>query len=50
MSEPKTNHRAAFYYAQAFYTITIMLQAICVIHCVRSGTQQNLIYLIIFYR
>lgn len=32
----------------AFYTITILLQAICVIHCVRSRTQQNWIYLIIF--
>src|ERR1700743_1736501 len=31
-----------------FYYISIVLQAICVIHCLRRGTQQKWIYLIVF--
>ena len=31
-----------------FYTISIILQAICVIHCVRKGNQNKWIWLIIF--
>src|SRR6186713_3557689 len=31
-----------------FYYVTIGLQAICAIHCIRRGTQQKWIYLIIF--
>lgn len=37
-----------FFFNPAFYTITIILQAICVIHCVRKGNQGNWIWLIIF--
>lgn len=38
----------AFFFNPAFYTVTIILQAICVIHCIRSRNQQNWIWLIIF--
>ena len=31
-----------------FYYISLVLQAICVIHCLKRGTQQKWIYLIIF--
>ena len=31
-----------------FYYVTIGLQAICAIHCIRRGTQQKWIYLIVF--
>jgi hypothetical protein len=37
-----------FFFSGTFYIITIILQAICVIHCVRKGTQQNWIWLIVF--
>jgi hypothetical protein len=37
-----------FFFNPAFYTVTIILQAICVIHCVRKRNQNNWIYLIIF--
>lgn len=37
-----------FFFHPAFYTITLLLQAICVIHCVRKRNQNNWIYLIIF--
>jgi len=31
-----------------FYYISIVLQVICVLHCIRSGTQQRWIWLIVF--
>src|SRR5579859_288717 len=31
-----------------FYYISIVLQAICVVHCIRRGTQQKWIWLIVF--
>ncbi len=37
-----------FFFSTTFYFITIALQAICVLHCVRRGTQQKWIWLIIF--
>ena len=37
-----------FFFNPAFYTVTIILQAICVIHCVRKRNKTNWIYLIIF--
>lgn len=37
-----------FFFSGTFYIITIVLQAICVIHCVRKGKQQNWIWLIVF--
>jgi hypothetical protein len=36
------------YFPSYFYLISIALQAICVIHCVRKNNQQRWIYLIIF--
>lgn len=38
----------AFIFNPAFYTVTIILQAVCVIHCIRSRNQQNWIWLIVF--
>lgn len=38
----------SFFFNPAFYTITIILQAICVIHCIRRRNQQNWIWLIVF--
>ncbi|HEV7782219.1 MAG TPA: PLDc N-terminal domain-containing protein [Chitinophagaceae bacterium] len=37
-----------FFFSGTFYIVTIILQAICVIHCVRKGTQTNWIWLIVF--
>lgn len=37
-----------FFYNQYFYIITLGLQAICVFHCIRRGTQQKWIWLIVF--
>jgi hypothetical protein len=37
-----------FFLNNKFYIITIVLQAICVIHCVRKGNQNNWIWLIVF--
>jgi hypothetical protein len=37
-----------FLFSSTFYIITVALQAICVIHCIRKGTQQNWIWLIVF--
>lgn len=37
-----------FYQNSWFYYIIIALQAICVIHCIRRGTQQKWIWIIIF--
>jgi hypothetical protein len=37
-----------FFFNNYFYLITIGLQAICVIHCVRRGKQNNWIWLIVF--
>jgi hypothetical protein len=37
-----------FFFSGTFYIITIILQAICVIHCVRKGNQNNWIWLIVF--
>ncbi len=37
-----------FFFSSTFYIITIALQAICVIHCIRKGKQQNWIWLIVF--
>lgn len=31
-----------------FYYVTLALQAICVIHCLRKGNQQKWIYIIVF--
>lgn len=38
----------AFFFNPAFYTVTIILQVICVIHCIRKRNQQNWIWLIVF--
>ena len=38
----------AFIFNPAFYIVTVILQAICVIHCIRKGSQQNWIWLIVF--
>ncbi len=37
-----------FFLNPAFYTVTIIIQAICVIHCVRKGNTTNWIWLIVF--
>lgn len=37
-----------FFFNNYFYFITIALQAICVIHCLRKGNQTNWIWLIVF--
>jgi len=37
-----------FLFSTTFYIITIILQGICVFHCIRKGNQQNWLWLIIF--
>jgi hypothetical protein len=37
-----------FFFSGPFYILTIVLQAICVIHCVKKRKQQNWIWLIVF--
>lgn len=37
-----------FFFSSTFYIITIILQAICVIHCMRKGNQQKWIWIIVF--
>lgn len=37
-----------FFYNNYFYLITILLQGICVYHCIRRGRQNNWIWLIVF--
>jgi len=37
-----------FFFNTPFYIITVVLQVICVLHCLRRGTQQNWLWLIIF--
>lgn len=37
-----------FFFSSTFYVITIIMQAICVIHCVRKGNQQKWIWIIVF--
>lgn len=37
-----------FFFNPAFYTVTIILQAICIIHCLRRGNTNNWIWLIVF--
>lgn len=37
-----------FFGGNNFYYITLGLQAICVIHCIRSGSQQKWIWIIVF--
>src|SRR5438045_1062417 len=37
-----------FFTNNYFYLVTVGLQAICVIHCIRRGRQNNLIWLIVF--
>lgn len=37
-----------FEYSPYFYTITLVLQAICVIHCIRKGNQNKWIWIIVF--
>ena len=37
-----------FFFNNYFYFFTIVLQAICAIHCIRKGVQQNWIWIIIF--
>jgi hypothetical protein len=37
-----------FFANNYFYIITIVLQAVCVLHCVRRGRQNNWIWLIVF--
>ena len=37
-----------FFFGTTFYVITIALQAICVIHCIKKGNQGNWIWLIVF--
>ncbi|MEP7373105.1 MAG: PLDc N-terminal domain-containing protein [Chitinophagaceae bacterium] len=37
-----------FFANNYFYIITIVLQAICVLHCIRRGRQNNWIWLIVF--
>ena len=36
-----------FFYSGAFYAITVLLQIICIIHCIRKGNQ-NWIWLLVF--
>lgn len=36
------------FYFSNYYYIVIILQAICVIHCLRKGRQQNWIWLLVF--
>ena len=37
-----------FFFSTPFYVFTVVLQAICVIHCIRRGNTNNWIWLIIF--
>jgi hypothetical protein len=37
-----------FLFSNTFYLITIILQGLCVFHCIRKGNQQNWIWLIVF--
>jgi hypothetical protein len=37
-----------FFFSTPFYVFTVVLQAICVIHCVRRGNTNNWIWLIVF--
>lgn len=37
-----------FLFSSTFYVITILLQAVCVIHCIRKGNQQKWIWIIVF--
>lgn len=37
-----------FFYSGYFYLATIILQAVCVFHCIRKGNQQQWIWLIVF--
>jgi hypothetical protein len=37
-----------FFFNEYFYILTLGLQAICVFHCIRRGTQQKWIWLIVF--
>ncbi|MBI3138676.1 MAG: hypothetical protein HYZ15_08840 [Sphingobacteriales bacterium] len=37
-----------FFFSSTFYIITLVLQGICVFHCIRKGNQQNWIWLIVF--
>lgn len=37
-----------FFFSPTFYIITVLFQAICVIHCIRKGNQQKWIWLIVF--
>jgi hypothetical protein len=37
-----------FFFSGTFYVITVALQAICVIHCLRKGNNTNWIWLIVF--
>lgn len=37
-----------FFYSPSFYVITVVLQIICIIHCIRKGRQTTWIWLLIF--
>lgn len=37
-----------FFFSTTFYIITVVIQGICVFHCVRKGNTQNWIWLIVF--
>lgn len=37
-----------FLFSSTFYVITIVLQLICVLHCIKKGNQQNWIWIIVF--
>lgn len=37
-----------FFFSSYFYIITVALQVICILHCMRRGTQQKWIWILIF--
>jgi hypothetical protein len=37
-----------FFYSPSFYVVTVVLQIICIVHCIRKGRQTNWIWLLIF--
>ena len=38
-----------FFFSTPFYAITIILQVICVFHCVKKGNQNKWIWIIVFF-
>jgi hypothetical protein len=48
LATPTLIHPSMFFQNQYFYYITIGLQAICVIHCIRKSSQNKWIWIIVF--